>query len=177
MGAKVSLATLSVLPSHLLQKLKGLLLVAPAPPGALELPSEMKDQQKVAYQSEQSIRWTVENVLAQADRLSEHDIDLIVRSSMSGHTLAKEAWPTYGMQEDITDNLARALSSINSDGFRVRVLVGELDIVEPKERILDQVIRFLHDNGVNASLEIVNGVKHLIPLEDPEAVQKEIALL
>ncbi|KAH8428370.1 uncharacterized protein LDX57_006071 [Aspergillus melleus] len=136
----------------------------------------MKDQQKVAYQNQQSIRWTVENVLAQASRLSEHDIDLVVRDSLGGHQLAKEAWPTYGMQEDIRGNLAKALSSINGDEFRVCVLVGELDIVEPKERVLDQVIRFLQDNGVNASLRIVNGVKHLIPLEDPEAIQEEIAL-
>ncbi|KAI9037911.1 alpha/beta fold hydrolase [Aspergillus affinis] len=176
MGAKVSLATLSVLPTYLLQKMKGLLLVAPAPPGALELPSEMKDQQKVAYQSEQSIRWTVENVLAQPDKLSEQDIHFVVRDSLGGHQLAKEAWPTYGMQEDITDSLAKALGSINGDELRVSVLVGERDIVEPKERVLVQVIGFLQENGVNTDLKIVNGVKHLIPLEDPEAIQKEIVL-
>ncbi|PLB54855.1 putative alpha/beta hydrolase [Aspergillus steynii IBT 23096] len=175
MGAKVSLATLSILPAQLLQQLRGLVLVAPAPPTSLELPSEMKDQQKVAYQNEKSIRWTVENVLANAHKLSEQDMDLIIRVSLSGNQLAKEAWPAYGMQEDITENAKRALGLVSYDGFRVRVLVGELDIVEPKERVEDEVVRFFQEIGVGVSLRTVEGVGHLIPLEDPEVVQNEIA--
>lgn len=55
MGAKVALATLSVMPAELLKKVRGLVLAAPAPPTALNLPSEMKDQQLSAYQTEESV--------------------------------------------------------------------------------------------------------------------------
>lgn len=71
MGARISLATLSILSPRLLCLSKGLVLIAPPPPVALEPPSELKEQQKVVYQSEQSIRWTVENVLSNPDRLSK----------------------------------------------------------------------------------------------------------
>lgn len=58
---------------------------------------------------------------------------MIIQDSLHGHQLAKEAWPLYGVQEDITDSVKKALGSV-SDDFPVRVLVGEDDIVEPKDR-------------------------------------------
>ncbi|KAL5341971.1 Alpha/Beta hydrolase protein [Aspergillus crustosus] len=112
MGAKVALASLSALPDDLPKELKGLVLIAPAPPTALVLTQEMKEQQKIAYQSEDSVRWTVTNLLANTERLSEEDISLVVRNSLSGTELAKTAWPTYGMEEDITENVKTALASV-----------------------------------------------------------------
>ncbi|KAL4884888.1 Alpha/Beta hydrolase protein [Aspergillus karnatakaensis] len=174
MGAKVAMATLSALTDQLLNKLQGLVLIAPAPPTALILPPEMKEQQAVAYSSEESVRWTVTNVLAQCDLLSAGDLDMIVSDSLGGSDLAKRAWPNYGMAEDITDDVKRVLAGLGSS-LQVRVLAGELDIVEPEHRVQEEVCRFLKNIGVEVSLRTVPGVRHLIPLECPEAIVEEIS--
>lgn len=176
MGAKVALATLSTLNENLLRELKGLVLVAPAPPTALSLPPEMKEQQKVAYETEESVRWTVKNVLANTKNLSEDDIELVVHDSLSGSNLAKEAWPTYGMAEDVSGSVRRALGIIGHAGIRASVLVGELDVVEPRERVEAEVCRILEESGVKTSLKVVESVKHLIPLECPQMIYEEISL-
>uniref|UniRef100_A0A060SW11 ARAD1A01540p n=1 Tax=Blastobotrys adeninivorans TaxID=409370 RepID=A0A060SW11_BLAAD len=174
MGAKVALGTLTRLPVHLLGQLKGLVLVAPAPPIRLDLPAEVKEQQRVAYSSEDSVRWTVENVLA-SDKISETDAGIIIRDSLSGNQLAKGAWPTYGMREDISESVKESLSPIvKSFPFPAHVIVGELDIVEPKERVVIQVSDFLEQCGLQVTLHEAPGVKHLIPLESPEIIYRVV---
>lgn len=172
MGAKVALASLGLFCSDLLGLLKGLVLIAPAPPTALDLPAEMKAQQQVAYESEDTIRWTVANVLANAEKLTDADTALVVRDSLSGNVSAKRAWPSYGMQEDISEQVAKTLTSC--PGLRATILVGELDIVEPKERVQEEVASYLARYGVEIALKVVSGVRHLVPLEDPTSVYEAI---
>jgi pimeloyl-ACP methyl ester carboxylesterase len=174
MGAKVALATLPSLPDNLLKALKGIVLAAPAPPTALVLPVEIKEQQKGAYESAESVRWTVTNVLANAENLNETDLDTVIRDSLSGNPLAKTAWPSYGMEEDVSKSVENVLSKLGTN-LRVRVLAGELDIVEPRERVEKEICRFLEDAGADVSFRVVNGVKHLIPLERPEAIYEAVA--
>ncbi|KAL4908687.1 hypothetical protein BDW74DRAFT_175369 [Aspergillus multicolor] len=171
MGAKVALATPSALPATLLEQLKGFVLVAPAPPTPLILPPELKQQQKVAYETESSVRWTVENVLANRDRLSEKDLEGVVRDSLSSNALAKAAWPTYGMEQDVS---GRVPERLREHPLPVRVLVGERDVVEPKERVQTEVCDTLRGMGAVVSFHVVADVKHLVPLESPEAVRDEI---
>ena len=173
MGAKVALATIGWLNQDLQALLKGLVLVAPAPPTALQLPPEMKAQQLLAYESEDSVRWTVSKVLANPEKLSQSDIDLVVHDSLGGHPFAKSAWPSYGMQEDISEGVRDALSS--RPGLRASVLVGELDVVETKERVEAAVVQFLRRNGAEVSLTVLEGIKHLIPLEDPASIYREVS--
>ncbi|KAJ5594105.1 Alpha/Beta hydrolase protein [Penicillium hispanicum] len=173
MGAKVSLATLSTLSSDLLGLLKGLVLVAPAAPTTLDLPPDIKAHQQVAYESKESVRWNVENVLANTGRLHGSDIDQIIKDSLAGNHLAKKAWPSYGMREDVSQAVKKALASCRA-GLRASVLVGEFDVVEPKEKVESQVVQFLAENGVDVSLKTVEGVKHLLPLEDPAAIYQEV---
>lgn len=172
MGAKIALATIGLLDKGLQNLLNGLVLIGPAPPAALNLPLEMKGQQLLAYESEDSVRWTVNNVLATPDKLSESDMNLVVRDCLVGNQFAKSAWPSYGMQEDISQAVREALAS--RPGLRASVLVGELDVVETKERVEAEVAQFLRRDGVKVSLTTVEGSKHLIPLEDPESIYKEI---
>ncbi|KAG2415016.1 hypothetical protein HFD88_006206 [Aspergillus terreus] len=176
MGAKVALGAVASLPAGLRQQLQGLVLVAPAPPGALDLPAEMKEQQKAAYASDESVRWTVENVLASPANLENEDMRLVVRDSLSGSQLAKEAWPTYGMREDISGSVREALASMGSAGLRVRIIVGELDVVEPKERVDAEVRCFLEECGIPVVLRVAAGVKHLVPLECPEVIHQEVSI-
>jgi pimeloyl-ACP methyl ester carboxylesterase len=102
MGAKVALATLGLLPLDLSLLVNDLVLIAPAPPTSLNLPSEMKAQQQGAYESEESIRWTIQNVLSNPAKLTISDIEMITLDSLGGSSLAKKAWPSYGMQEDVS---------------------------------------------------------------------------
>jgi pimeloyl-ACP methyl ester carboxylesterase len=172
MGAKVALATIGLSYKDFQELLRGLVLVGPAPPTALNLPPDMKAQQMLAYETEDNVRWTVKNVLANPEKLSESDIDLVVRDSLVGNRFAKSAWPSYGMQEDISPAARKALGSL--PGLRASVLLGELDVVETKERVEAEVVHFLRQSGVEVSLTIVEGIKHLVPLEDPESIYKEI---
>lgn len=174
MGGKVAMATLSTLPANLLELLRGFVLVAPAPPTTLVLPPDMKEQQKIAYESADSVRWTVTNVLAGVQNLDHDDMELVVRNSLIGTRLAKEAWPAYGMEQDISHDVKVALGPL-AKGIKVRILAGELDVVEPRERVQTQVCRFLEDAGVQVSFRVLPGVRHLIPLEAPEAIVEEVS--
>lgn len=57
------------------------------------------------------------------------------------------------------------------------MIVGEFDVVEPKERVEAEVVRFLTANGCEVNLTTVEGVKHLIPLKDPKSIYQEICWL
>jgi pimeloyl-ACP methyl ester carboxylesterase len=172
MGAKVALATLGLLPLDLSLLVNGLVLIAPAPPTSLNLPSEMKAQQQVAYESEESIRWTIQNVLSNPAKLTISDIEMITLDSLGGSSLAKKAWPSYGMQEDVSQSVKRALA--RKSFSLVKVLVGSQDVVEPKERVETEVVGFLKATGFEVSMEIVMDAKHLIPLEEPEVLYRAI---
>ncbi|OJJ47813.1 hypothetical protein ASPZODRAFT_63655 [Penicilliopsis zonata CBS 506.65] len=175
MGGKVALATIPALSDRIRGKLHSLVLVAPAPPTPLKLPGEIQEQQQKAYATEESVVWNIRHILANMENLSAADVEMIVRDSLSGHEWAKKAWPSYGMQEDITDSVARALSSLQAKKqITAKILVGGSDLVEPRERVESGVARFLQENGVKVSLRVVEGVKHLLPLECPKVVYEMI---
>lgn len=175
MGAKVALASLSTLSPEMVNLLKGLVLIAPAPPTPLVLPPEMTEQQLQAYSSVESIEWTMENVLANTEKMADSDLDMVVRDSWGGRSAAKKMWPGVGMQEDVSEVVSSALRGHSS--LRASVLVGEFDVVEPKERVEAEVVRFLTANGCEVNLTTVEGVKHLIPLEGPKSIYQEIRRL
>jgi pimeloyl-ACP methyl ester carboxylesterase len=175
MGGKVAMATLATLQRDLLSHLRGLVLVAPAPPTPLLLPQEMQEQQKTAYETAESVRWTVCHDLANPETLDQKDIEMVIRDSLQGNQLAKTAWPTYGMAEDVSDALQRALESVDKEKLRVSILVGESDVVEPQDRADKEVRQFFERGGIQVSMTSVPGVKHLLPLECPETLQQEIA--
>jgi pimeloyl-ACP methyl ester carboxylesterase len=175
MGAKVALATLSGLSARLLGELKGLILVAPAPPTPADLPLKVREQQKAAYETQQSIRWTLENILSKPENLTEEDHELVLHDTMCGSKLAKQTWFAEGLQENISQHLTIALESIRNYGLHISILVGEFDMVEPKEQVDVKVRQFLERNGMTVSLKIVENVRHLIPLESPEAIFNEIS--
>jgi pimeloyl-ACP methyl ester carboxylesterase len=175
MGAKVAMASLNMLSLDLLNQLNGLVLLAPAPPTPLLLPPEMTEQQATAYESGESVRWTVSNVLANTENLDEKDMEMVVRDSLRGNQAAKTAWPMYAMAEDVSEGVQRALESVDKEKVRVRILVGESDVVEPRERVDREVRQFFERCGVKVSMRSVPGVKHLFPLECPEMIRQEIS--
>ncbi|OJI87774.1 hypothetical protein ASPTUDRAFT_185123 [Aspergillus tubingensis CBS 134.48] len=174
MGVKVTLATLSKLSDSLLSLIKGLVLVAPAPPTPLILPAEMSEQQRKAYDNEASVRWTVENVLSSVQNISIDDMNMVIRDSLAGSTLARDGWILHGMQEDITSALDEVSTRLAGWKVRVSVLAGAEDIVENKDRIEKEVVGALAQRGFEVQFEVFKGVKHLIPLENPEGIARAI---
>jgi pimeloyl-ACP methyl ester carboxylesterase len=100
---------------------------------------------------------------------------MVVRDSLQGSQLAKSVWPTYGTAEDVSDGLKRALEPMDKERLRGSILVGESDVVEPKDRVDKEVRRFFERSGIQVSMRTVPGVKHLLPLECPEVLRREIS--
>lgn len=155
MGAKV--ASL-IAGRRVVAGLKGVVLLAPAPPGPLVLPEEMRVQQLGAYSSAESAEFVVRNVLT-SSAVSDEEVEALVEDIMRGNEYAVRAWTAYGMGEDIREEVK---------GIAVPVLVvaGELDRVEPLERVREKVVEVIE----GAELMVVKGVGHLLPVEAPAEV-------
>lgn len=164
MGAKIGMAVAAAAPKDSLN-IRGMTLVAPAPPSPFALPPSMQEQQRHAYDSAESVEWVLTNVLSAREKLT--DEDLAVEDSLSGAKAAKEAWPSSGMAEDV--NLCEGA------GMKIVVLAGELDVVETKDRVEVEVVERLQSSGYDVSFRVVEGAKHLLPLECPDAILKELS--
>lgn len=174
MGAKVALAAHESLSDEILQLIKGVVLVAPAPPTPFSLPPDMSEQQKHAYDTPESVEFVVSNVLSSPELLTQDDIEMLVKDSLAGSALAKEGWLEHGMQEDLIPVLDRISKLPETQNVKVRVLAGELDVVEQKNRVQSEVVQNLVARGFNVGFSVVKGARHLIPLENPAAVARAI---
>lgn len=176
MGAKVALTTANDL-NQLLPELEGFVLIAPAPVTPMVLPREVVELRQTAYDCETSVRDAMAHDLAQEGMLSPSDADLVVRGSLRGHPLAKKSWPAYAMQEDVSEAVRGALGQVRRQNSPLKAVViyGGNDPVEPKERVMGEVVPFLEKCGVDiVSACGAENVKHLIPLESPQVVYDQI---
>ncbi|KAL7901155.1 Alpha/Beta hydrolase protein [Trichoderma sp. SZMC 28014] len=164
MGGKVSMAIAGrrLLPEGVL---KGMALVGPAPPGPVYLPDpNMKDAQIHAFDNMENAENVIRTVLSAPGNLTDGVVKVVAEDMVRGNKWAKYAWPAYGMEEDMTDLFER----IN---VPVVVLAGEKDILEPVERMRTDIRDKIHamQDG-KASLVVVDGAGHLMPLEKPKEV-------
>lgn len=174
MGAKVAMATLNRVPDVSLSLVKGLVLVAPSPPTPLVLPPEITEQQRWAYDNEESIRWTAENMLSSKHSLTEEDFSIILRDSAKGSTFAKDGWLLHGMPEDISLDVKNAGLRPAAKGLKIQVIAGELDIVEQKDQVEKNVVQVLRSDGFHVTFTVLDGVRHMIPMEDPEKISHAV---
>jgi 3-oxoadipate enol-lactonase len=136
--------------------LKGMVLIAPAPPTSLELPQDMKEQQLSAYSNHQSAEFVVRNVLSSSD-VPDEEVSALVEDMLKGNEFATKAWPAYAMAEDI-------LAEASKITIPVLIVCGELDKVETIERSKVEVL----GNIPGAEMVVVEGSGHLLPVENPE---------
>ncbi|MEQ5836211.1 alpha/beta hydrolase [Marinobacter sp. NFXS9] len=158
MGGKVA----QLLASRRPQGLEGLILVAPSPPSPMVLPDEERAMMAEAYNARESIEWVVDNVLT-ASPLSPQHRAQVIEDSLRAAPQAKAAWPQQGMLEDIA-------SAVGAIDVPVRVIAGEKDQVDRVETLQQEVMPRI----AGASLSILAGVGHLLPLEAPTALSDEI---
>ena len=151
MGGKVAQLAASRRP----RGLRGLVLVAPAPPTPLALPLDARQGMVHAYDSHESIVATVQQVLAPGG-LSDGDLETVIADSLAGALQAKSAWPLATSQEDITADLPKI-------DVPVIVISGEHDRVDPPEVLLRELLPRIPQ----AKLVALPGVGHLLPLEAP----------
>jgi pimeloyl-ACP methyl ester carboxylesterase len=118
---------------------------------------------RAAYESRGSVVATLDAVLCHG-RLDDVLREQVIQDSLAGAEAAKEAWPAHTMGEDVSDGLDRI-------EVPVLVLTGEHDRVEPAELMRTHVLA--HIPG--ATLEVIPGGGHLLPLERPDELSARIA--
>ncbi|KAI0812917.1 alpha/beta-hydrolase [Xylaria sp. FL0064] len=140
--------------------LKGLVLVAPAPLAGMELPPDKKAEQRAAYQSEDGVRFVLENVLtAGPGTLDKEAMDQCIRDSMRGNEAATAAWPDYASAENHGDLEGKIQ-------VPVLVLRGDKDF----ERGLFEEL----GTDLGWTQKTIQDCGHLVPLEKPEYLADEI---
>ncbi|WP_370594930.1 alpha/beta fold hydrolase [Streptomyces griseoviridis] len=143
--------------------LAGLVLVAPAPPRpAPAVTEEYRQGLSHAYDSPESVAHALGQVLTAAP-LPDDVRATAVRDSLAAGAEARREWPLRGIAEDIT-------AAARDIEVPVTVLAGEHDVVEPPEVLRSHLLPYVPQ----ATLTVVPGVGHLLPLEAPAAVAEAL---
>ena len=158
LGGKIS----QLIASRNPEGLQGLVLVAPAPPTPLRFPDEMRKTQVHAYDNRQNVLQTIK--LLSSRMPAPTVVEQIVEDSMSGSREATLAYPTASILEDIS-------SEISKINVPTLVLAGELDQLDSVEQHKREVVARI----LNARFAIVKRSGHLIPIDEPVQLAKEIA--
>lgn len=142
--------------------LKGVVLVAPSPPSPMQLSDEESAVLKSAYLSRESVEYVIDHVLT-GKKLRAAERQQVIEDSLKGSPQAKEAWPDIAMKEDITAQVA---------AIHVPVIVvsGEKDQVERLSILQTELLPRIPQ----ATLHMIPGAGHLLPLEAPEELAKLI---
>ncbi|KAM6482574.1 alpha/beta-hydrolase [Trichoderma sp. SZMC 28011] len=146
--------------------LKALVMVAPAPPGPLSLPSDMKEQQIRAYDSTSNAEAVIRTVLTApgSPALTNAVVRDLAGDMVRGNKFAKYAWPHYGSAEDI-----RPLFHLIE--VPVLVVAGKSDVIESPEKMITEVQEDLNSRqSGQAQLVIIEDSGHLLPIEKPDEV-------
>ena len=159
MGAKVAQLLASRRPAGL----SGLVLVAPSPAGGKRLPEAVREQMVRAYDSPEAIGRTIDTVLS-AMPLPSALREGVIADGLAGAPVAKAAWPEAAIAEDVSADLERI-------AVPVLVIGGERDAVDDVEMLRTVVVPALPD----ATLTVIPGAGHLLPLEVPEELARRIA--
>ena len=150
MGGKVAQLVASSRPHGL----AGLILVAPATPAPSRMSEEAKQQQLHAYDDRSTVLKTIEFLCAKMS--SPELVEQIVADSLSGSSEAKSAWPTQGMFEDISVNVAQI-------AVPTLLLAGELDRLDSVEQHREEVVARIP----GSVLQIIPQSGHLLPIDQP----------
>ena len=160
MGGKVAQLAASRRPEGLL----GLILVAPAQPTPRHNPEEMRQGQLHAYDNRENVLKAIASGRLTARSPSPEILEQIVQDSLSGSREATMAYPMESILEDISPDVAKIK-------VPTILLAGELDQVDSIERHKTEVLAYLP----NADFKIIKGSGHLIPIDEPVQLAREIA--
>jgi 3-oxoadipate enol-lactonase len=138
-------------------RLRGVVLVAPAPPTPMEVPAPQRAAMLESYQTREGVLQAL-GVLT-ASPLPETLREQVISDTLAGHPDAKRAWTEIGMLEDVSAGLDKVI-------IPVQVVVGDRDRVERQDDLRASLTPALPQ----ARFRLLAGVGHLSPLESPAAV-------
>lgn len=173
MGGKIAQYLLTI--EAIAEDIKTIVLIAPAPPTAFELPEEMQEQQIHAYDNIESAIYVIKNVLlSRPDAINEGPIAKIALDAVGASELAKRAWPKFGMQEDILELVTAGLKMRQDKGLSNHFLAfgGVMDQVEKPDDVLAKTVAPLTEAGAHIHWAITH-TGHLSILERPDEIAKE----
>ena len=179
MSAKVALRLAGMIPESECLGVRSLLLLSPAPPLPLTLPPEVRSGQLTAYDSVENAKWTIENVLS-ATVLDDRTVTQLVEDCVGMSDGAKRGWIEIGMVESMAAVVMGMRDDVASEKMRtvpVRVLAGARDKVETLQRVESETVATLRAGGFEVTLLKLEGCGHLIPVEMPDVVVKELCSL
>ncbi len=145
MGGKVA----QIVAARRPKGLQSLILVAPAPPTALDAPEEQRQGMIAAYESREGVMGIIADL-----PLSDAQREQVIEDALSGSPAAKRAWPEQGMTKDIREQA----SGIT---VPVHVIVGSADPVEPEASLREAFGKVIP----GAAFTVLAGVGHLAPIE------------
>jgi len=160
MGGKVAQLAASRRPDGLL----GLILVAPAQPTPRHNPAKMREEQLHAYDNRENLLKIIGSGRLTAHPPSPEIVEQIVEDSVSGSREATMAFPIESILEDISLEVAMI-------DVPTVLLAGELDQVDSIERHQTEVLAYIP----KTEFKIIKGSGHLIPIDEPLQLAKEIA--
>jgi pimeloyl-ACP methyl ester carboxylesterase len=141
--------------------LKGLVLVAPAPPTPIAAPKEQRDAVPDSYQSSAGVDIALSILTSR--QLSPELRKQVVDDTIGGAPAAKRAWTQEGMTLDISG----IVGNIN---VPTTVIVGDADKVETEPLLR----RELASRISGTEFIVLPGVGHLSPLEAPSELAAAI---
>ena len=141
--------------------LKGLVLVAPAPPTPLSVSEEQRQGMLASYQTRGGVEAVV-GILS-ARRLTDGQREQVIEDTLGGAAEAKRAWPETGMTADFSGEAAKI-------SVPVSVIVGSADTVESEASLRAAFAGLVPV----AAFTVLPGVGHLAPLEAPDEVAAAI---
>ena len=137
--------------------LERLLLVAPSPLSPEPMTEEARAKMRAAWGSKDAARVTLQTIAKLP--LGRDAEEAVIADNLRASQVVWEAWADEGSREDLS---ARA-SEIEAP---THVLVGAADPVLPPEVLRREVVGRI----VGATLTVIPGTGHLLPLEDSGAV-------
>ncbi|MEU0395721.1 alpha/beta hydrolase [Streptomyces sp. NPDC006208] len=158
MGGKVA----QVLASRRPAGLKGVVLVAPAPPAPIGVTHEFQEALAHAYDNDETIDQSIDLVLTNGELSAEARRQVHEDSSRAGEA-ARMAWPRQAL-EDFTD-------SVGAINVPVLVLAGTDDKVDPLQILREHLLPLI----TTATLTELGGTGHLSPLEVPDQIASHIS--
>ena len=151
MGAKVAQLYATQQPP---KNFKGMILLAPMPLGSWKLSKEMTEEYKAAYKTREKLVRFTKKVLARG-KIDEGELGRLVDDGMKDTPLAKDAWWSYGIEEDFSHGLSRIrVPAIVKFGTHDKII----SVDDVKQHVSDKYQACLHMPA--------HGCGHLIPIED-----------
>ncbi|WP_380179641.1 alpha/beta fold hydrolase [Kalamiella sp. sgz302252] len=152
MTGKVALALASRQPDYL----KGLILVAPSPPG----PQPMSDEDRASQINYSGSREEAEQFVdtAASERLPDALREIAIQDAQRANLKAWRAWPEAGSREDWSEK-------IGTLNYPALLIAGSNDdqVPAPEDQ---QQLTLSHLPG--SRLEVIVGAGHLMPLQTPQ---------